>query len=318
MNGDEAGNPSPPGPALPDAPTTHRGAGAHARYDRLGRIAVLGATGSLGSVVVRRLVEKGMAVTAVGRDRARLAVLPADDVRVADVAVGGRLSGALDGAAAIVVCTPPHLAPAILDALPATVRRLVLIGSTRLYTRFPDRRADRVREAAAAFEASALPGVMLHPTMVYGGRTEQNVKRLAVYIRKVGVIPLPQGGKALVQPIYVDDVARAAVSALGVEASCPRQLVVAGPEALVYADFVRAVARAIGRRVIVVPVPRPLLEACAPVTRLLPGLPRITTGEVRRLVEDKAFEIDEMRACLGVEPIPLEDGLARTFAPDAP
>ncbi len=30
VNGDEAGNPSPPGPALPDAPATHRGAGAPA------------------------------------------------------------------------------------------------------------------------------------------------------------------------------------------------------------------------------------------------------------------------------------------------
>ena len=173
----------------------------------------------------------------------------------------------------------------------------------------PIRRRRPVSEPKRAGFRPHFPGDSPRPLRAY---------ILAVYIRKVGVIPLPQGGKALVQPIYVDDVARAAVSALGVETSCPRQLVVAGPEALAYADFVRAVARAIGRRAIVVPVPRPLLEACAPVTRLLPGLPRITTGEVRRLVEDKAFEIDEMRARLGVEPIPLEDGLARTFAPDAP
>ena len=37
--------------------------------------------------------------------------------------------------------------------------------------------------------------------------------------------------------------------------------------------------------------------------------------EIRRLVEDKAFDIHQMRTLLGVDPIPLAKGLALTFAP---
>jgi hypothetical protein len=60
------------------------------------------------------------------------------------------------------------------------------------------------------------------------------------------------------------------------------------------------------------PVPAWALMAASPLTRL-PGLPRIRPAEIRRLLEDKAFPADAMRAVLGVLPIPLEAGLARTF-----
>ena len=60
-------------------------------------------------------------------------------------------------------------------------------------------------------------------------------------------------------------------------------------------------------------VPAALLMAATPFTRLVPGVPTITIPEVRRLLEDKSFPIDDMRERLGVEPIGLEEMLARTF-----
>ena len=52
-------------------------------------------------------------------------------------------------------------------------------------------------------------------------------------------------------------------------------------------------------------------------TRIIPGLPSIGADEIRRLTEDKAFDIAPMRGILCVLPIPLEQGLALTFAPAA-
>jgi nucleoside-diphosphate-sugar epimerase len=53
--------------------------------------------------------------------------------------------------------------------------------------------------------------------------------------------------------------------------------------------------------------------ALAPFTRALPFLPRIGADEIRRLTEDKAFDIAPARAALGFAPRPLEAGLALTF-----
>jgi hypothetical protein len=69
----------------------------------------------------------------------------------------------------------------------------------------------------------------------------------------------------------------------------------------------------------VLPVPAAPLRLLAPLTRVLPGLPRIGADEIRRLSEDKAFDIGPMRRRLGVEPIQLPEGLRLTFAlPGAP
>jgi hypothetical protein len=63
----------------------------------------------------------------------------------------------------------------------------------------------------------------------------------------------------------------------------------------------------------VVPVPAAPLRLLAPLTRLIPGLPSIGADEIRRLTEDKAFDIGPMRERLGVTPRPLAQGLAATF-----
>ena len=94
-------------------------------------------------------------------------------------------------------------------------------------------------------------------------------------------------------------------------------MVIAGPEPLSYRDFLRAVAAASGAGdPWVVSVPAAPLIALAGLTRFLPGLPTVEGTEIRRLLEDKAFDITAMRAVLGVTPISLREGLARTFAPD--
>jgi nucleoside-diphosphate-sugar epimerase len=130
------------------------------------------------------------------------------------------------------------------------------------------------------------------------------------------VLPLPGGGRSLVQPIHQSDVTRAILAAIAHEWSRPHTMVIAGPKAMSYADFVRAVAAASGAprpRMMALPV-GPLL-ALAPLTRIIPGLPTIAAAEIRRLMEDKAFDIGEMRSVLGFTPIPLAEGLALTFGP---
>ena len=149
--------------------------------------------------------------------------------------------------------------------------------------------------------------------MIYGAAGEDNVQRLAALLRRLPIVPLPGGGRALVQPVHQSDVTRSLRAAMDHAWDGPHALVVAGPDALPYADFVRAVAHAAGLRPPrIVPVPAALLRALSPLTRL-PGLPRIGADEIRRLGEDKAFAIADMRRILAVEPIALAAGLALTF-----
>lgn len=273
---------------------------------------VIGASGRSGTALARSLLADGVEVVPVVRNAARWADtgLPGEP-RLADL-TGANLGNALAGATRIVSCAHARHLPAILAAAPPDAR-LIALGSTRKFTRWPDAHGDGVIAGERALLASGRPGAILHPTMIYGAAGEDNVQRLAGLLARLPAVPLPGGGRALVQPIHQSDVTRAIRAALDVAWTGPESLVIAGPAPLPYADFVRAIAVAAGLSPPrIVPVPAALLFALAPLTRL-PGLPRIRPAEIRRLLEDKAFGIEAMRSRLGLDPIPLGVGLSLTF-----
>lgn len=280
----------------------------------MGVIAVVGASGRSGAALCRALEVGGETFVPVVRNAVRWAATGLPGLpRVADLRDAAALRYALAGAEAVVSCAHARWTSAILAGAPASAR-LVLMGSTRRFSRWPDAHGDGVRAGEAAFLAAGRPGVMLHPTMIYGARGEDNVRRLATLLRRLPLAPLPGGGGALVQPIYQDDVTRCLLAALRHPWIGPETLVIAGPEPLPYRDFLAAVAAAAALpppRVL--PLPAALLRVLAPLTRLLPGLPRIGADEVRRLTEDKAFDPSPMQCVLGVRPVSLREGLASTF-----
>ncbi len=275
-------------------------------------IAILGASGRSGAALCRAL---GQPFRAVVRDAPKWQALgiPAPHA-VAELGDAAALSAALAGATTIISCAHARHIPAILAAAPAAAR-FVFMGSTRRHSRWPDEHGNGVRAGEAAFLASGRAGILLHPTMIYGAEGEDNVQRLAALMRRLPFLPLPGGGTSLVQPIHQEDVTGSLLAAAARRNTAAEVIIIAGPEPLAYRDFCAEVARAAGlvpRPVL--PLPASLLMALSPLTRALPFLPRIGAEEIRRLTEDKAFDITAMRETLGVHPIPLAEGLARTFS----
>lgn len=278
-------------------------------------IALVGAAGRSGAALVRALVADGIPFVPVVRNAAKWAALGLPgEARIADLADPAALRRALAGTDRVVSTAHARWTAALHDAAEPGAS-LVLMGSTRRFSKWPDAHGNGVRAGEAALLASGRPGVMLHPTMIYGAQGEDNVQRLAALIAKLPVAPLPGGGRALVQPIHQGDVTRCLLSAIRHDWTGAETIVIAGPSPMAYRDFLRAVAAAAGLRAPpILPIPALPLRLLAPLTRFIPGLPRIGADEIRRLTEDKAFDIGPMRRILGVEPIPLDQGLALTFA----
>jgi uncharacterized protein YbjT (DUF2867 family) len=277
---------------------------------------VIGASGRSGLALCRSLAADGIPVVPVVRHPAKWAASGlAGQPRQADLRAPEALRAALAGATRIVSCAHARHTPAIIAAAPVEAL-LVLLGSTRKFTRWPDAHGNGVLAGEAALLGSGRSGVMLHPTMIYGAQGENNVQRLAGLLRRLPVMPLPGGGRFLVQPIHQADVTRSLRAALARGWEGANTVVIAGPEPVRYADFVRAIAAAAGlRRPLILPFPAGPLIVAARLTKHVTALPTIEPEEIRRLVEDKAFDIAPMRALLGVEPVSLANGLAQTFAP---
>ena len=237
------------------------------------QVHIIGASGRSGTALRRSLPADGVPIVPIARNPSQH---PA--TRIADLTDPPRLRDALHDATRIVCCAHASYAPAVIAAAPPEAR-LIFLGSTRKFTQWPDAHGNGVLAGEAAFLASARNGVMLHPTMIYGAQGEDNVQRLASLLRHLPVVPLPGGGRALVQPIHQDDVTRAIRAALEHPWQGPHSLIIAGPAPLPYADFVRAIAAAAGLRQprIIVPPSRPA-HGARRVLRYIPFIPRVQPG----------------------------------------
>jgi nucleoside-diphosphate-sugar epimerase len=144
---------------------------------------------------------------------------------------------------------------------------------------------------------------MLHPTMIYGAPGDGTVSRLARLIRRAPVLPLPGGGRALVQPVHVGDVAGCIAAALDRAWPVPRAIAIGGKLALSYAALIRAIAQAAGLRApLILPIPAALVRVAA---ARRPGL--------LRMLSDRSVDTGAMTAELGVVPRDLAQGLAALF-----
>ena len=277
---------------------------------------VTGGSGFLGASVVPLLRERGHDVVALARsneaaDRiAQLGATPIggdlDDARALDAAFGASHADALVNLASLGF---GH-APAIVAAAEgAGIERAVFVSTTAIFTSLNAGSKSMRRAAEDTIRASALRWTIVRPTMIYGTPADRNMARLLAALRRWPVFPLPGGGKRLQQPVHVDDVAAAVVSAVETDVAAGQAYDIAGPEALTLREVVEQAAAATGASPRLIPVPLTPLVAGARLYEAVAKRPRLRAEQLERLAEDKAFDIGPARADLRYDPRSFEQGI---------
>jgi len=264
------------------------------------RILLIGGTGFLGSFVAARLADRQLAVMV--RPTSNLSSLPQGlELRQGQLEAE-RLP--LDDVATVVYCASMgfgHL-PSVMRQLEAAgIKRGVFLSTTAIFTRLPSASRAARLDAEAAVQRSNLDWTILRPTMIYGNARDRNISRLLRFLKRWPVVPVC--GNALWQPIYVEDLADAVVAALD-SPRAPRQTYnVAGAQPLYFDELVRTAARALFRPIRLVRVPLAAAVLAAQASRL------VTTEQVRRLAEDKAFDYTDAARDFGFHPRPFAEGV---------
>jgi uncharacterized protein YbjT (DUF2867 family) len=192
----------------------------------------------------------------------------------------------------------------------AGARRLVALSSTSRFTKRDSaaatERAIAARLAAAEDEVldwartRGIAATILRPTMIYDGIHDQNIARIARFIRRVGFYPVAGAAGGLRQPIHADDVAAACLAALGCD-GLQDAYEISGGETLTYRDMVRRIFRWLDRPPRLATVPLPLVRAAAPLGSLLPGLESLPTMAAR-MNEDLVFDHAAATQDFGFQP----------------
>lgn len=291
-----------------------------------------GATGLIGSALLRRLVADGprSAGSQFGRDQIRCLVrdprrLGPQRVRV-QIALGDlgdprSFRNAMRG-----VDTVVHLATTTRDQPPASIEELTAMSTWQMLqaaqragvSRFvllcglgarPDHPARLLRAQAIAEQAvrdAEIPSTVIATSLAYapGDRWVSLVEHLSL----LPIVLVPGPGRALCQPIWVEDLADCIVTLLGrPQEGAHERYELAGPQTVSYHEAIRAVLRSVGRE-------RPLLHVPAPIaSRTLclieraagPNTP-LTWDEAQLLRVDSVSARDSADAeALGVTPLPM-------------
>ncbi len=233
-----------------------------------------GATGLVGSALLRRLVAEGQPVRCLVRDPRRLGP---QRVRV-QIALGDLTDPPSFRNAMRGVDTVVHLAASTRDQPRGSIEELAAIATWRMVEaaqragveRFvffstlgasTHHRARLFRAKALAEQAvrdSDMHTIVIAPSLVYapGDRWLTLIERLAL----LPVLPLSGRGRALCQPIWAEDVAGCIIAALGDKGSTVRheRYELAGPQTLAYKEVIDAVLSSLERERPLLPIPTPI------------------------------------------------------------
>jgi nucleoside-diphosphate-sugar epimerase len=146
--------------------------------------------------------------------------------------------------------------------------------------------------------------------MIYGSELDHNMHKLLRFLDRWPVFPLFGSGENLWQPVYYEDLARGLYAALTKPGTDDQIYDLPGPRPLTYMDLVRTAAGALGKRVRIVRIPaEPVRRTLVLAERMDLPLP-VSSEQVLRLREDKAYSYDKAREELGYAPRGFKEGVA--------
>ncbi len=251
------------------------------------RIAIVGANGFVGSQLVALLVRHGVEVTGVVRSSEGARVVRELGGRAVEIPDLGPSSTAglvpiLAGSAGLVYTAsvagsrgagdrtePSGLLNVLAACREAEVPNFVFLSGLGIahygmnpHCTNPYFLAKMAGEVALF--RSGLSATVFRPSYIFGPG-DQFLSPLIRRMAADSVVEIPASGQYRLQPISVEDTARAIEGALETPASTSRVVDLVGPEALSYRDLITRVGEAMGREIAV--RERPLLEALAEAER---------------------------------------------------
>ena len=288
----------------------------------IGSVCIVGGSGFVGRAIADHLAPEGVRVRVITRSRPRamaLAVLPTVELVVADPHDTAALARAFENMDAVInlvgilhetgrqsfQACHVELPRKVVEAChSAGVRHLVHMSSLGASAKGPSeyQRSKAAGEEEIRRSAGILPFTIFRPSVIFGA-DDRFLNTFATIVRLMPVILLG-GARTRFQPIWVEDVARCFADAAGNPRAFGQTFELAGPRTYTLEELVRVVARMLGKRRVVVPLPDALARLQAFTLEHLPG--KLMTRDNLRSMQVDNVSSQPFPEVFGFRPSPLE------------
>lgn len=195
----------------------------------------------------------------------------------------------LERADAMVHVAGVRMAEKVIAACRRTgVDRVVFVNTTGVFSRYRKYAAE-YRRIEEQIVASGLDWTIIRPTMIYGNARDHNIHQLVRFVNRWPVVPLVGDGRALLQPIYAQDLAMVIARATLAEKAIRRAYNLAGKNSLKHVDLLKCIAATLGKKRFFVNVPYSLALLAGYVAEMT-GSRLVNVERIQRLREDKIYD----------------------------
>lgn len=171
--------------------------------------------------------------------------------------------------------------------------------------------------ALSAYKEYGLPVSVIRPGLVYGPG-DLHLLGFFSSINK-GRPCLIQGGRALIHPVYINDMTDAFLLSAERQEAIGRSYNIAGEHPVSFKTLSTAIAHALGKQLPKGNIPLPLANLASDVFSVIPGLQGerapLTRSRVKFLTNSRVYSIERAQKELGYAPkVGLDEGMKRTAA----
>lgn len=297
------------------------------------RVLFTGATGFVGSHILRRLLAEGHQVVTLVRGRAagftnvRSAIEQGLFIPMGgDVVSGTGLDQAIRGCDAVI-----HLVGIIMEVGDATFERVHYEGTRNVVNAAKRAGVKRfVQMSALGARANGVSGyqttkwraeeevrqsgmeyVILRPSLIFGPGDGFVTQMIDVMKSAPLFRPVVGSGRYPFRPVYIDDVVTCFVSALTNPAATNQTVELVGGEELTLNEILARIAECVGVRKPALHIPFGVMYAAASVLERVLQKPPVTTEQLRMLSEGSTCDPSVMQRIFGIESIGFYKGLTQ-------
>jgi len=199
----------------------------------------------------------------------------------------------------------------IIDAAKRTgVERFVHMSALGARDDAPSAYHRTKRAGERIVEDSGLQWTIFRPSWIFA--PGDGLGRIIKDVVRKPVIPLIDGGRALVQPVFLDDVCACFARSLRMPETQGKIYEIGGPDRVSYREIFEQAASCAGRKARTVSVPAGTIRPAMVLLQRFRSFP-LTLDELRMLSEDNICEIEPYVKAFGIAPVSFRESMRALF-----